>query len=94
MTNFENRKINVYMYFLLLSKNCIEEAVKKHKSHSKNKNYYNLPYTIDYHMFAFTQLLYTLKERLKKRILKTQRKLKIFLIQITVHSSGLFSHVA
>jgi len=77
--------INVYMYLLLLSRKYIIKAIKKYqKRSSMAKDYHKLYYTIDYHMFTFTQILYAISERLKKEYPKDYLKLKKFFKSKTV----------
>lgn len=75
----EDYNINVYMYLLWLSKKYIAESIKKYQNKSsKATNHNKLYYTIDYHMFTFTQLFYTIHERLKKQYPKDHQKIKDF----------------
>jgi hypothetical protein len=61
-------EINKFIYLLFLSKNFIRQALNdynlNHESATKDEDH-KLHYTIDYHMYSFTQLLYTIRERLK-----------------------------
>lgn len=67
------------MYLLFLSKKYIVESIKGYQKESaKTRNYHKLYYTIDYHMFVFTQLLYTIHERLKRKYPKDRQKIKKF----------------
>jgi len=70
-------RINVYMYLLELSREYISSAINEYDNNS-GKNGYEEYYKIDYHIFAFTQLLYTIKERLKTEYVTDKKEIEQF----------------
>jgi len=71
-----NNRINEYVYLLKLSKDFFVQSLDEYNSKKQKielSEYHRLYYHRKYHVFAYSQLMYTLYERLKSESATNQK---------------------
>lgn len=77
-----NKHLNIYVFLLKLAKEYIKESIDNFENRKNlmliQNDYDRLHYSINYHMFAFSQLMYCIFERLKSDYPSDKKEIEKF----------------